>query len=140
MPIKALNTFMRDWVIKARVASKNMRETRNNGHLLKLELIDEYGTPIEGTFFNDAAIKFNNLVCEGRVYTFSHGNVKIANKRFSSVNNEFNIIFEVGSKVQEVKDDKSIPNQTFDFKKISQIEDNLSLKFVDVIGVIISAS
>lgn len=31
MPIKALNTFTRDWMIKARVANKNMRTTQKGG-------------------------------------------------------------------------------------------------------------
>jgi replication factor A1 len=31
MPIKALNTFTRDWMIKARVATKNMRQTQKGG-------------------------------------------------------------------------------------------------------------
>ena len=45
MPIKALNTFSRDWKIQARVASKSeKRMTRNGGSLLKIELVDMYGT------------------------------------------------------------------------------------------------
>ena len=59
MPIKALNTFSRDWKIQARVASKSeKRQTRNGGSLLKIELVDMYGTQIEGTFFNEAADQF----------------------------------------------------------------------------------
>ena len=60
MPIKALNTFSRDWKIQARVASKSeKRMTRNGGSLLKIELVDMYGTQIEGTFFNEAADQFD---------------------------------------------------------------------------------
>jgi len=63
MPIKALNTFTRDWVIKARVSSKGeMRQTNAGGWLMKIELVDSYGTQIEGTFFNDAAKKFQHLI------------------------------------------------------------------------------
>lgn len=45
MPIKALNTFMRDWIIKARVASdvKNI-VTKKGGKMMKIELVDCYGT------------------------------------------------------------------------------------------------
>ena len=59
MPIKALNTFTRDWMIKARVANKNMRQTQKGGQLLKIELVDTYGTCIEGTFFNEHAKTFD---------------------------------------------------------------------------------
>lgn len=45
MPIKALNTFSRDWKIQARVASKTeKRQTKSGGSLLKIELVDMYGT------------------------------------------------------------------------------------------------
>jgi hypothetical protein len=45
MPIKALNTFARDWKIKARIASKtDKKATRSGGFLMKIELVDVYGT------------------------------------------------------------------------------------------------
>lgn len=56
MPIKGLNNYSRDWVVKARVASKVFKaQTRNGGSLLKIELVDSYGTSIEATFFNKSA-------------------------------------------------------------------------------------
>jgi len=55
-PIKALSTFTRDWMILARVAQRSeLRNTRAGGKLLKIELVDKYGTHIEATFFNDSA-------------------------------------------------------------------------------------
>lgn len=93
MPIKALNTFTRDWVIKARVAQKELRTTKNGGQLLKLELLDSHGTPIEATFFNEDAKNWSTQIEENRVYTFSEGMVKLANKRFTSNNNDFCINF-----------------------------------------------
>lgn len=58
-PIKALTTFSRDWVIKARVASTSgLKSTRNGGHLMKLELVDMMNTHIEATFWGDAAKNF----------------------------------------------------------------------------------
>jgi len=66
-----LNTFARDWIVKARVATKGEKKTtRNGGQLLKIELVDQYGTQIEGTFFNDSAHKFENLIEENKVYLF----------------------------------------------------------------------
>lgn len=60
MPLKALNTFARDWKIQARVASKSEKRTTNKGgSLLKIGLVDMYGTQIEGTFFNEAAEIFD---------------------------------------------------------------------------------
>ncbi len=64
-----------------------------------------YGTQIEGTFFNDAAEHFNNKINENKVYLFSNGSVKIANKKFTQVKNDFCIVFEMSSQITEVEDD-----------------------------------
>lgn len=54
---------MKDWTIRARVSSKSdIKTTRNGGKLLKIELVDHFGTQIEGTFFNDAAITFDPVI------------------------------------------------------------------------------
>ena len=80
MPIKAMNTFTKDWIIKARVSQKGeLKTTKKGGYLLKLELVDSFGTQIEGTFFNDAAKQFVNAIEENKVYLFSNGYVKMAN-------------------------------------------------------------
>ena len=98
MPIKALNTFARDWIIKARIANTSgLKTTRNGGSLLKIELVDQYGTQIEGTFFNDSAKMWADTLKKDKVYLFSNGNVKMANKKFTSVKNDFSIIFEKNS-------------------------------------------
>ena len=123
MPIKALNTFTRDWCIKARVANRgDLRTTQKGGQLLKIELVDQHGTQIEGTFFNDAAKKFDPILQKNKVYVFSTGQIKMANKKFTSVRNDFCIVFEKNSDIQEAKDDGSISNQAFDFCGIKDIE------------------
>lgn len=120
MPIKALNTFTRDWIIKARVASKGDKKiTKKGGSLLKIELVDKFNTSIEGTFFNEAADNFDSKIKENHVYTFANGVVRMANKKFTSVRNDFCIVFEKHSQILEKKDDGSICNQAFDFCKIS---------------------
>jgi replication factor A1 len=122
MPIKALNTFSRDWKIQARVASKTeKRQTKSGGSLLKIELVDMYGTQIEGTFFNEAADNFEPKVKENKVYLFSNGVVKMANKRFTSIKNDFCIVFEKNAQINEVPDDGSIAEQAFEFTDIKNI-------------------
>jgi len=137
MPIKALNTFTRDWMIKARVANRSeLRTTQKGGQLLKIELVDTYGTCIEGTFFNDMAKKFDPMLEKNKIYLFSNGMVKMANKKFTSVRNDFCIIFEKHSEIVNAPDDGSISNQAFDFCSISDIQDIMPMKTVDIIGVI----
>jgi replication factor A1 len=67
-----------------------------------------YGTKIEGTFFDEAADHFDSLICEGKVYLFSNGTVKMANKKFSSIKNDFCLVFEKNSQIIEAEDDGSI--------------------------------
>ena len=137
MPIKALNTFARDWKIKARVAAKSDKKpTRSGGSLMKLELVDMYGTQIEGTFFNQAADVFDNKVFEDKVYLFSNGVVKMANKKFTSIRNDFCIVFEKNSSIIEVEDDSSIAKQAFDFCSIKNIQEIVQMKTIDTTGVV----
>lgn len=69
MPIKALNTFIRDWKITARVSQKSeKRTTKNGGSLLKINIIDMFGTKIEAAFFDEAADSFESKLLEGKVY------------------------------------------------------------------------
>ena len=141
MPIKALNTFSRDWKIQARVSSKaEKRQTRNGGSLLKIELVDMYGTQIEGTFFNEAADMFEPQIYENKVYLFSNGVVKMANKRFTSIRNDFCIVFEKNAQINEVEDDGSIAEQAFDFTNIKGIQEILQMKTLDVVGIITEIS
>lgn len=42
------------------------------------------------------------------MYLFSGGNVKMANKKFTSVKNDFCIVFEKTSQIVEVDDDMTI--------------------------------
>ena len=97
-PIKALSTFNYDWRIKARVTKKGERRTwknqRSEGYLLNIELMDKHGTQIQATFFKDAVDKFEPILEEGHIYLLSNGTVKIANQRFTSIKNDFCLVFD----------------------------------------------
>ena len=63
------------------------------------------------------------MIQSNKVYTFSTGSVKIANKKFSSIKNDYCLTFEKYSKIQEVNDDGSISRCGYDFITIKDIED-----------------
>lgn len=112
MPIKSLNTFSRDWKIQARVVDMSeKRQTKNQGSLIKLELMDSFGTRIEATLFNDAADYWGDKISKGKVYDFYDGSVKIANRRFTNVVNDFSLVLERTSKIVEIADCGSIQKQ-----------------------------
>jgi len=92
-PINALNTMNPDWIICAKVTNKGaIRTYQNNkgeGKLFNFELADTYGSQIQATCFNAAAEKFEPMIEKGRIYKISKGDVKIANKRFCSIKNDY---------------------------------------------------
>lgn len=103
---------------------------------MKIELVDKYGTQIEGTFFNDAANKFDTILQKNKVFLFSNGSIKMANKRYTSVRNDFCIVFEKNSEIVLAEDDGSISNQAFDFCQINDIQEIMQMKTIDVVGII----
>lgn len=114
-----------DWRIKARVIKKYdkkpyQRDGRK-GQLLNIDLIDGYGTMIQATFFNDSVEKFYFLLKENSVYLFSNGEIKLANKKYSSIKNDYNIIFNCNAEITLVDDDESIQSQAYNFFTIDEI-------------------
>lgn len=89
MPVNCLNTYAQDWVIKVKVAKKyelrHWSNRRGQGCLLNVDLMDKSGAMIQATFFNDGARKYNDLIQEYRTYIMRGGQVKIANRRFTTI-------------------------------------------------------
>jgi replication factor A1 len=109
-PIKALAPNFNDWQIKARITKKYdkkfFKRDRGQGQLLNIDLIDGFGTPIQATFFNDTVDKFFNLLKENSVYLFSNGEVRLANKKFSAIKNDYCIVFNINAEITSVGDDQ----------------------------------
>ncbi|TNV82843.1 hypothetical protein FGO68_gene14201 [Halteria grandinella] len=147
-PIKALSTFNYDWRIKARVVKKHEKRTWKNmkseGSLLNIEMMDQFGTQIQATFFKDAVDKFDPIIREGGIYLFANGQVKLSNSRYTSIKNDFCLVFDRNAEIIEVADDQSIQDQGFTFVTIKDIQEipeaDMRYKIVDVVGVILYVS
>ena len=141
-PIKALNTFTQEWKVKARLtkkhALKSWKNAKTAGVLLNIELMDSLGTQITATFFNDLAKRWDAELQEGKVYTFANGSIKIANQKYTSIKNDYTIVFDRDSAIEEVPEDRSIQSQGFSFVTIEEINDFEQQRTVDVAGVITS--
>lgn len=102
-PIKSLNSFLVDWKVKARVTKKfelkTWKNAKSEGHVMNAELIDSQGTQILATFYNEAAIKNNEILEENKVFLFSNGSVKISNKKYTSIKNDYCLIFDKSSEI-----------------------------------------
>jgi replication factor A1 len=90
-----------------------------------MNFIDMYGTKIEAAFFDEAADHFEKKISEGKTYLVSNGTVKMANKKFTAIKNDFCLIFEKNAKIVETEDDGTIASldSAFDFTTIKSLED-----------------
>lgn len=57
---------------------------------------------IKATIFTDQVDRFFNLLEEGKVYYISKARVTMARKQFSTLNNEYELVFENGTEIQAV--------------------------------------
>lgn len=98
MPIAALNGFCADWCIKARVVKKppvkNYNNAKGPGQLLNIDLIDREGTMIQATMFNKEVERLADTFEENQVIVLSGGQIKMANKRYTTIKHDFNIMFD----------------------------------------------
>lgn len=138
IPIASLNQYLTSWSLIVRIISKSqMRQFQGSrpGKLFSIIMRDKNNDEIKGTFFNQEAEKFENLVEQDKVYKVSCGRVKKANERYNSTKSEFEITFDSTSSIIEIPDDNSIPANVLKFTKISDCS-KMTGKTVDIISII----
>ncbi|XP_009595034.1 replication protein A 70 kDa DNA-binding subunit B [Nicotiana tomentosiformis] len=145
-PLVSLNPYQGNWTIKVRVTSKgNMRTYKNargEGCVFNVELTDEDGTQIQATMFNEAARKFFDNFELGKVYYISKGTLRVANKQFKTVQNDYEMTLNENSQVEEASNEEAfIPETKFNFVPIDELGPYVNgRELVDVIGVVQSVS
>ena len=72
------------------------------------------------------------------VYTFAGGMVKLANKKFTSIKNDYCLTFSNDARVLKCDDDDDIEGISFNFTDLSEIESMVQSRVLDVIGVILN--
>ncbi|KAH6820454.1 Replication factor-A protein 1-like protein [Perilla frutescens var. hirtella] len=143
IPIAALNPYQGRWTIKARVTAKgelrHYNNPRGDGKVFSFDLLDSDGGEIRVTCFNAVADQFYQQIEPGRVYMISRGTLKPAQKAFNHLRNDHEIMLDSTSTVQPCyEDDKSIPQQQFHFRPISDIEGLENNSVVDMIAIVTS--
>eukprot|EP00347_Sterkiella_histriomuscorum_P020732 403336688 len=114
VPFKQLNLQSQDWTIKAKILKKHEKKCWNNergqGLLMNIDLIDQWGSTIQATFFKDGVEKFENLLQEGNVYIFTCGNVKTSNSKYTNMSSKYSLAFDKQALVKECETkEKFIP-------------------------------
>ncbi|ONK64694.1 uncharacterized protein A4U43_C07F28910 [Asparagus officinalis] len=145
-PLVSLNPYQGIWTIKVRVTNKgNLRSYKNargEGSVFNVELTDEDGTQIQATMFNEAAKKFYPIFELGKVYYISKGTLRLANKQFKTVRNDYEMNLNENSIVEEAAGEGSfIPETKYNFAKIDQLGSYVNgREVVDVIGIVQNVS
>lgn len=103
--IKSLNPYQNRWTIKARVLAKGgikrFRNAKGDGQLFSVTFSDESGE-IRATGFGDAVTMFHDMLQVGQVYYISKCALKVANKQWSTVNNDYEMTFDSSSSISLV--------------------------------------
>lgn len=138
-PIASLTPYRSRWTIKARVTAKGDMRTWTNqkgeGKLFSVDLLDNEGGQIRATMFNDAADKFYPVFQQDKVYVISKAQLKLANKKFNRLPNEYELTLNADAEVSFFGEDNTIQQQKFDFVNIGRIQEIKAEEFVDIIGI-----
>lgn len=142
-PISELSTFHSKWVIRARVTAKgNLRSfsSRAGGEVQVFDstLLDESGSEIRASFFAQAAEKYYGKIEVGKVFTFTGGNTKIANRQYNRCNHRYELVFDKFAEIAEVADDTKIKTVSFDITGLRAVQSRVLPCTVDLCGVIVS--
>lgn len=145
IPIAALNPYQGRWTIKVRVTSKGelkrFSNVRGDGKVFSFDLLDGGGGEIRVTCFNDVVDQFFDQIVVGNVYLISRGSLKPARKDFNHLHNDYEILLDSTSTIQQCyEDDATIPRNQFHFRNISDIESMEANNITDLIGIVSSIS
>ena len=61
----------------------------------------------------------------------------MANKKYTSISNDYNLMFNLATEVKEINEDSRIAEAAFTFTGLHDIEKIIQQQTIDVIGVIL---
>lgn len=137
--IEQLSPYQNVWTIKARVSYKGDIKTwhnqRGEGKLFNVNFLDTSGE-IRATAFNDQAVKYNELLQEGKVYYVSKARLQPAKPQFTNLSHPYELSLDRESVIEPCNDEANVPKTHFNFVKLNTIENQEANSTVDVLGII----
>jgi replication factor A1 len=143
-PIEGLNPYSNKWMIKALVTAKSEMRSFSNSQgassVFSIDLSDDSGE-IRATAWREVADRLYPLVEVGKTYLISRGQLKVANKKFSTLNNSYEITLSYESQLQLCVDEPDVkPKMHYRFVQIADIESRPVNAIVDILGVVSNVS
>lgn len=139
-PISALTTFTKDFKILARITKlfdvKTFNGRNGEGKVFNINVMDHNNDQISMKFFNDAVDEHHHKLEQGKCYVFQKGSIRLADKRFSSLDAEYEISIYKNSIIEEFEDTKAIGSQVNEFSYIGDLSLDKANTFVDIAAVV----
>jgi replication factor A1 len=108
MPIDQLNPYSNRWQIKARVTRKTDLRTfssaKGDGNFFSMDLSDD-SAEIKATAWREVADRLYAMIEVGQTYLISRGQLKVANKKFSTLNNSYELTLNYDTQLQLCADE-----------------------------------
>lgn len=142
-PISEISTYHSKWVLRARVTAKGTLRTfqarggGSPGQVFDVHLLDESGSEIRASLFGTAAEMYKDKIEQGKVYTFSRGTVKIANRQYNRCPHRYELVFDTHALIEEVADCVKIQNVKFEIADLLSIQTRTLPCTVDICGVVV---
>lgn len=139
--INALTPFTTKWTICARVETRSAVRTfkskaGNDGKLFNVTLVDKSGE-IRGTGFTEFTEQYYDKMEPGSVFIISGARVNAANKKFSTLKHDYEIMFDRGTKIERADSyAESVPKMVADFTPIEKLPETAVDSVINVIGVV----
>ncbi|KRY46121.1 Replication protein A 70 kDa DNA-binding subunit [Trichinella britovi] len=140
-PIISLSPYQSKWCIRARVTRKtdirNWSNKRGDGKLFSVDLMDESGE-IRATAFNQECDRLYSVLQPKQVYLIRGGIIKVANRQFTSIDNDYELAFSSETQVEPCKDENvhKLPLLSFRFVKFDEIPRTNRKQLIDILGVV----
>jgi len=140
-PISEISPYHQTWTIKARVTSKSQTRTfrrgNSEGKVFSVDLLDAEGGEIRASFFNEAADLYMTVLEAGKVFLFSKGGVKIANRQYNTMNNRYELTFDSrAAAIEACGDDKEIGAIRFNFVDLRKVATKSLPCTLDLCGIV----